>query len=517
MSHVVSITESRGDQNHSHLAASSALGSRKRLLNDSFIYILSGQVERAVGFLLTFAMRWGLSPADIGIYSGLRLFLDNTSYSSLGVALGAVQKRPILRASGNLAEADRITCVAAGTNLITSAIYAIFLLIWGIVLAFSGNPKWGVGLILIGLMVVMKRNQDFQIAVMRSDSEFQSSSKIAILVNMAFSILMLIGIYFAGYWGILTGLILGFVIQGELLKKMNQWRFHCIFDFKTALNLAVAGMPILAVNSSWFLIGSLDRILILGSMPNGSLNAGYYSLAILATSWCQDIAGRAAIVLYPEYQKSIGLGVGSSSVLAKAELNSLLMIGLLVAIAICVVPVGYLILPLLFPRLTPGIAAFIPILPGAVFLAGSWPLRQSWIAIGRPWVAAFIAMLVAIPQYFMMKSACLNRSIGDIAAMSSLFQVVAMVLLLFMTGISINTSKAICFRRFVSMTFIILSGIGFREVAIQTQSLSIANINMGNILQFFRSIIWIQISVIFMGVLMVRLMKSPICNEKVAE
>jgi hypothetical protein len=67
------------------------------------------------------------------------------------------------------------------------------------------------------------------------------------------------------------------------------------------------------------------------------------------------------------------------------------------------------------------------------------------------------------------------------------------------------------------MTFIILSGIGFREVAIQTQSLSIANINMGNILQFFRSIIWIQISVIFMGVLMVRLMKSPICNEKVAE
>jgi hypothetical protein len=132
-------------------------------------------------------------------------------------------------------------------------------------------------------------------------------------------------------------------------------------------------------------------------------------------------------------------------------------------------------------------------------------------------VAAFVAGLVAIPQYFMMKSVCLNRSIADVAAMSSLFQVVAMVLLLFMTGISINTSKAICFRRFVSMTFIILSGIGFREVAIQTQSLSIANINMGNILQFFRSIIWIQISVIFMGVLMVRLMKSPICNEKVAE
>ncbi|MFM7132287.1 MAG: hypothetical protein ACKO0V_23315, partial [bacterium] len=87
--------------------------------------------------------------------------LDNTSYSSLGVALGAIQKRPVLFASGNPAEAERLTNVAAGTNSITSGIYASALIIWGLYLTLFGKIQWGIGLICVGLMVVLKRRQDF--------------------------------------------------------------------------------------------------------------------------------------------------------------------------------------------------------------------------------------------------------------------------------------------------------------------------------------------------------------------
>ena len=54
-------------------------------------------------------LRRPLTRADIlGVYTGLRLYLDNTNRSSLGVGLGAVQEIPVLRAQGREAEAQRI-------------------------------------------------------------------------------------------------------------------------------------------------------------------------------------------------------------------------------------------------------------------------------------------------------------------------------------------------------------------------------------------------------------------------
>ena len=50
--------------------------------------------------------RVGKHPGFVGVYTGLRLYLDNTNRSSLGIGLGAVQEIPILRAAGREAEAD---------------------------------------------------------------------------------------------------------------------------------------------------------------------------------------------------------------------------------------------------------------------------------------------------------------------------------------------------------------------------------------------------------------------------
>ena len=57
---------------------------------DSIVVTLGGQLERVLGTLTALALRWGLDPASLGVYTGLRLFLDNTNRSSLGIGLGAV-------------------------------------------------------------------------------------------------------------------------------------------------------------------------------------------------------------------------------------------------------------------------------------------------------------------------------------------------------------------------------------------------------------------------------------------
>ena len=84
----------------------------RRAVRDSLIVTLGGQLERALGTITALMLRWGLDPAQLGVYTGLRLYLDNTNRSSLGVGLGAVQEIPILRAAGRDDEArDRKSVV----------------------------------------------------------------------------------------------------------------------------------------------------------------------------------------------------------------------------------------------------------------------------------------------------------------------------------------------------------------------------------------------------------------------
>ena len=140
-----------------------------QILRHSLWLTLVGQVERVVGLFVTFAMRWGLSASDLGIYTGLRLLLDNTSRSSLGVALGAVQKTTILNAQGKINEANDITNVAFTSNTLTSSIYGVGLMSWGGWLLFQKDREWGIGLVVVGILAILKRRQDFHIAILRSE------------------------------------------------------------------------------------------------------------------------------------------------------------------------------------------------------------------------------------------------------------------------------------------------------------------------------------------------------------
>ncbi len=97
---------------------------------DSVIVTVGGQVERALGTITALLLRWLLDPARLGVYTGLRLFLDQTNRSSLGVGLGAVQEIPILRAQGKVAEAQHVANVAHTANTITCLLYAAGLLAW---------------------------------------------------------------------------------------------------------------------------------------------------------------------------------------------------------------------------------------------------------------------------------------------------------------------------------------------------------------------------------------------------
>lgn len=408
---------------------------RRLIVRDSLWMTAVGQVERLVGLLITFSLRWGLSPAELGIYSGLRMLLDNTSRSSLGVALGAMQKAPLLRAAGRTEEADHVLDAAATANTLTSSVYGLALVAWGCGHISQNDHKWGVGLILVGLLAVMKRWQDFQIATMRSESKFTLVGRLALVQSFVFAISGVAGVYLFGFWGLMASLGLTFVAQSVWIEQSGaQPRFKRAWDLRLVFRLAATGFPILAASSAWAMLNTFDKALILTHMPDGATQAGYYTMAILATNWCGDVAGRVGLVLYPSYQRELGQGATASSILEEAETASLFLLVALTGISLWAYAAGWWFLPRFFPKLGPGLHALGPMLPGAVALAATWPLRQAWIACNRPWPLAAAAAVVACFEYLSLQKTAISGTIADVAEVSSQFQLCATLLLFGMSA-----------------------------------------------------------------------------------
>jgi O-antigen/teichoic acid export membrane protein len=359
-------------------------------VRDSLLVSVGGQLEQVAGTLTAFALRWGLDPARLGLYTYLRLFLDNTNRSSLGVSLGAVQEIPVLRASGRAVEAQRVTNVAYTTNTITCLIYASGLVAWAAVRApaMAGNPfatEWTWGVVAVAALALLKRYQDFLIAVLRAHQEFALTTGLAVLDASLFAVAVVAGLWLAGFWGLWAAVSLLFSFNIVYLHARHPLRFQWTWRWPTAARLMCVGLPILANTAVFGAVVHLDKALILWIIPDGETAAGYYTIALMGTGWSLDLAGRIATVMYTYYQTTIGRTRSPATVAHQAARTTEAQAPLLAAGSAVAYLVGPVFLGAMIPRYAPGLPALRPLLPGVVLLGLAWPARQMLIALDRPY------------------------------------------------------------------------------------------------------------------------------------
>lgn len=361
-----------------------------RTARDGLIVAVGGQLERALGTFTALALRWGLDPSRLGVYTGLRLYLDNTNRSSLGVGLGAVQEVPILRAQGREAEARRVLDVAHTTNTLTCVVYAIAL----VALAAWWAPgrardplatEWTWGLVAVAGLALLKRHESFLIAALRAHGEFLLTTELDVLESCVSAVAVGLGLWLAGFWGLLAAV--GVILTAKIayLRVRHPLRFGWAWHGPTVARLMIVGLPILANTATFGAVLSLDRVILLSLVPNGARAAGLYSIALMGTSWSLDVAGRVVAVLYIHFQTTLGR-TGDRAEVARVAMRAteaqapLLAVG--GAIAYVFAPA---FLGMLMPRYIEGVAAIRPLMPGMVLLGLAWPARQMLIAIGRPY------------------------------------------------------------------------------------------------------------------------------------
>ena len=365
----------------------------RRAVRDGLIVTLGGQVERALGTVTALMLRWWLDPAQLGVYTGLRLYLDNTNRSSLGVGLGAVQEIPILRAAGREAEARRVADVAHTANTLTCLAYALGLLSWAWIKAplVAGDPRaaeWTWGLVAVAGLALLKRYESFLIAVLRACQEFELTTRLDVFEALVSIVAVGLGLRLAGFWGLLAavGVIVGSKIA--FLHASHPFRFRRAWDPAATARLMRVGLPILANTAAFGAVMSLDRVLILWRVPDGDRAAGLYTIAIMGTSWSLDLSGRIVAVLYTYFQSTLGRTRDPAEVARQALRAAEGQAPLLAAGSAVAYLVGPAFLGALMPRYAEGLPALRPLLPGTLLLGLAWPARQMLIAVGRPYTLA---------------------------------------------------------------------------------------------------------------------------------
>jgi O-antigen/teichoic acid export membrane protein len=378
-----------------------ALSEGRKAAFDSIVVACGGQVERALGTITALLLRWGLEPAQLGVYTGLRLYLDNTNRSSLGVGLGAVQEIPILLAAGRDAEARHIANVAHTTNTITCVAYAIGLLTWAYVRAplVATDPlarEWTWGLVAIAALAILKRYESFLIAILRAHREFALTTRLDVFEALVSIVAVGLGLWLAGFWGLLASVGVILACKIAYVHAHHSLRFHWAWDSPLAGRLMTVGLPILANTAAFGAVLNLDRVLILWRVPEGDRAAGLYTIAIMGTSWGLDLAGRIVAVLYTYFQTTLGRTEDPAEVARQALRATETQAPILAAGGAIAYVVAPTFLGTLMPHYAAGLPALRPLLPGTILLGLAWPARQMLITVGKPYrlAAATLAGLL---------------------------------------------------------------------------------------------------------------------------
>jgi O-antigen/teichoic acid export membrane protein len=363
-----------------------------------------------LGAATSLLLRMLLSPAQMGIWQGLKLLLSYGNYANLGVSKGAAREFNVALGSGQTVAAQPSVGhrgyptewpglnLAFTVNTITSLLYAAVLIGAGIWIAVASGGQWkgawSVGLVAVGSLAVLARYVSFHVTILRTKQAFATTSQLSILE--AALTLLVCGLA-TWRWG-LVGLYGGTLVV--LLGSLVFVRRHAGATLRWAWQPAEVrrligiGAPILLAGAVASVFRSLDKLMILGYLSDREYQLGCYSLAVMVTAQLFGLGNMLAMVTGPRYAESYGYSGDRRAVARLAarasELHAAAM-ALPAALALLAAPP---VLARLLPDYRTGLPPLVWLVPGVVALVLALPGSQYLVAVGRQG-RALAAVLVA--------------------------------------------------------------------------------------------------------------------------
>lgn len=351
-----------------------------------------------IGATVSLLLRGMLSPAQMGVWQGLKLALSYANYANLGVAKGAAREFSVARGRGDLVAAERGWQFALAANLISSMAYGLALAAAGIAVGWFGEGPWKAvwawGLVAMAPAVIVQRHVTFRVTMLRARREFDLAARFSVVEALATLAIACTAAWLGGVVGLIVGTMAAMLFSLVWLNRRRRERLAPAWDAAELRKLARIGAPLLMAGAAATLFRSLDKLCILTALDDREYQLGAYSLASLVFAQLYGIGTTLAGVMQPRYGEAFGrTGCRRSPArLAARASEPLAAIAALLAGASIVVAGP--VLARLLPDYTAGLDAALWLAPGALALVLAIPPSQVLAATDRQG-AALAGILLA--------------------------------------------------------------------------------------------------------------------------
>lgn len=356
------------------------------LLSDSFVVSGATLVCQAIGVATSLLFRALVSPAQMGLWQGLKLFLSYGNYLNLGVSKGAARELAIARGRGDESQAEAGLHAAFTANTLASMLLSAALVVgglWNLLFRGGWSNPWTTGLLVMAALVLVQRYETFLVTIQRARGQFQLTSRLAVIEA---ALTLVVGGLATWQWGV-PGLYVSagaVLIAAIVYLQLNaptslRWRW----DLDEIQRLTMIGLPMLATGVLSSLFRSLDKLMILAFMSDGTYHLGLYSAALLVGTQLYGIANQLAMVGAPRYAELWG---GTNDRRAVAELvarNSLFVGWALAGAGLLAVTVATPLLAWLLPKYADGLPPLAWLAPGVAAAGLAIPLTNFLATVDR--------------------------------------------------------------------------------------------------------------------------------------
>lgn len=369
------------------------MSKRKEILRQSWMYSMGTQVAQMITLLAAIFSRRFLGPTQTGIWTTLQIIVDYSKYSTLGTMDAVSREIPYSIGKGDKEKAEEIKNLAASFVLSGSIGLASLIAFFAFMTRGRFTQEITYGLYFVAIVIFLQRLNNLQIALLRCYKRFDVETVFMIASATVNAVLVGLLTYFFKIYGFILALILSLIFNILFVRTRYAFNFKWNYDLKALKPLVSFGLPLMVLGLAITFFRSLDRIMIAKFL--GFKMLGWYSIALMVTSYISNFPIAIGIVLLPHFQEKYGEKDSSQDLgnyLTKSAFAVALAMPLLLAFIQLAAPYG---VTLFLPKFTPGLMA-MKILILNMFFISLVPLYYDALITIKKHMLLFPIILVSI-------------------------------------------------------------------------------------------------------------------------
>lgn len=280
-------------------------------INSIFKYSLIKYVALLIGFVKGIVNARVLGPELLGVLGNLLLVLSYLGYSNFGILFSMNREYVIYETNNEMVNAKKVI----NTSFTAISILSIFMLIIGISTKFIYKGELGNYIVLVFIIGILEQYRSFYINYFRLVNDFRKINYLELINNILSFMLIVISIKYFKIYSVLFAMLLAdtiIFIYGYKNSEQIRWKLDGVI-FK---NLIIVGFPLLIYNLGFYILTTIDRVMIIKFLGYEVL--GYYTFSN------QIVTGTLVFItsiLYLYYPKAIkNLNINNNNII-KEVLN----------------------------------------------------------------------------------------------------------------------------------------------------------------------------------------------------